>query len=315
MLWIFLIWLRLAHLENYWKKSPERSLTASECQHVADVCDSLEGWDGVGRRFRREGTCVHPWLTHVEIWQKPTQYNKAIQFSSVQSLSRVRLLQPHEPQYARPPCPSPTPRVYRNSCLLSGWCHPTISSSVVPFSSCLQSFPASGSFQMSQFFTSGGQSIGVSASTSVLPMNTWDWSPLVWTGWISLQPKGLSRVLSNTIVQKHKLFGTQLSLESNSHIHMTTWKTIVLTRWTFVGKVMSLLFNMLSRLIITFLPRTEHLLISWLQSPSRSDFGAPKNKVSHCFHYPLIKNNLIIKKEGGNKCIPMADSCWSMAET
>ena len=107
-------------------------------------------------------------------------------------------LQPHELQDARPPCLSPTPGAYPNSCTLSWWCHPTISSSVVPFSSCPQSFPASGSFQMSQLFASGGQSIGVSASTSVLPMNSQDWSPLKWTGWISLQSKGLSRVFSNT---------------------------------------------------------------------------------------------------------------------
>ena len=109
----------------------------------------------------------------------------------------------HEPQHDRPPCPSPTPSVHPNPCPLSRWCHPTISSSVVPFSSCLQSFPAWGSFPMSQFFTSGGQSIGVSASASVLPMNTQDWSPLGWTGWISLQSKGLSRVFSYTTVQKH----------------------------------------------------------------------------------------------------------------
>ena len=130
------------------------------------------------------------------------------QFSSVMSDS----LRPHEPQHARPPCPSPTPGVYPNSCPLSRWCHLTISSSVIPFSSCLQSFPASGSFQMSQLFPSGGQSIGVSASTSVLPVNTQDWSPLGWTGWITLQSKGLSRVFSNTTVQKHQFFGTQLSL-------------------------------------------------------------------------------------------------------
>ena len=118
----------------------------------------------------------------------------------------------HELQHARPPCPSPTSRVYPNSCPLSRLCRPTISSSVIPFSSCLQSFPASGSFQMSQLFTSGGQSIGLSASTSVLPMNTQDWSSLGWTGWISLQSKGLSRVFSNTTVQKHQFFSTQLSL-------------------------------------------------------------------------------------------------------
>ena len=124
-------------------------------------------------------------------------------------------LRPHEPQHARSPCPSPTAGVYPNP--LSQWRHPTISSSVVPFSSCPQSFPASGSFQMIQLLTSGGQSIGV--STSVLPINTQDWSPLGWTGWISLQSKGLSRVFSNTTVQKHQFLGAQLSLQSNSHIH------------------------------------------------------------------------------------------------
>ena len=130
-------------------------------------------------------------------------------------------LQPHGLRHTRPPCPSPTPGAYSNSCPLTRWCHPIISSSVVPFSSCLQSFPASGSFPVSQLFESGGQSIGVSASISVLPMNTQDWSPLGWTGWISLQSKGLSRVFSNTAVQKHHFFGTQLSSPSNSHIH--TW--------------------------------------------------------------------------------------------
>ena len=121
-------------------------------------------------------------------------------------------LQPHELQHARPPCPSSTPGVHPNPRPLSRWCHPTISFSVISFSSCPQSSPASGSFPMSQLFTSCGQSIGVSASTSVLPMNTQDWSPLGWTGWISLQSKGLSRVFSNTTVQKHQFFGTQLSL-------------------------------------------------------------------------------------------------------
>ena len=121
-------------------------------------------------------------------------------------------LQAHESQHTRPPCPSATAQVYPNPCSLRRWCHPTISSSVVPFSSCPQSFPESGSFPMSQFLASGGQSIGVSASTSVLSMNTQDWSPLGWTGWISLQSKGLSRVFSNTTVQKHQFFGAQLSL-------------------------------------------------------------------------------------------------------
>ena len=136
-------------------------------------------------------------------------------FSSVQFSHSVEsnFLQPHGLQYARHPCLSSTPGVDSNSCPLSRWCHPTISSSVViPFSSCLQSFPASGSFQISHFFASGGQSIGVSASASVLPVNIQDWFPLGWTDWISLQSKGLSRVFSNTTVQQHQFFSNQLSL-------------------------------------------------------------------------------------------------------
>ena len=142
----------------------------------------------------------------------------SVQFSrSVVSKS----LQPHELQCARPPCPSPTPGVHSNSCLLSRWCHPAISSSVVPFSSCPQSLPASESFPMSQLFTWGGQSTGVSALASFLPKNTQGWSPLGWTSWISLQSKWLSRVFSNTTVQKHQFFSAQLSSQSSSHIH--TW--------------------------------------------------------------------------------------------
>ena len=133
-------------------------------------------------------------------------------------------LWPHELQHTRPPCPSPTPRIYSNSFPLSQWCHPTISSSVIPFSTRLQSFPASGSFQMSQFFASGSQSIGILAASSVLPMNIQDWSPLWWTGWNFVQSKGLSRDLLNTTVQKHQFFGAQCSLSSNSHIHTWYWK-------------------------------------------------------------------------------------------
>ena len=145
-------------------------------------------------------------------------YHGSIQFSrSVMSDS----LRPHKLQHTKPPCPSPTPGVHPNPCPSSRWCHPTISSSVVPVSSCPQSFPASGCFPVSQLFTSGGHSIGVSASTSVLPMNAQDWSPSAWTSWIFLQSKGLSRVFSNTIVQKHQFFDTQLSLQSNSPIR--TW--------------------------------------------------------------------------------------------
>ena len=156
-------------------------------------------------------------MTHLqETWKKNSDIS--IQFScSVVSYS----LQPHELQHVRLPCPSPTPGACSSSCPLSRWCHPTISPSVVPISFCLQSFPASGSFPMIQFFASGGQSIGVSASASVIPMNIQDWFPLGLTGWISLQSKGLSRVFSNTTVQMHQFFSAQLSSQSNSHIH--TW--------------------------------------------------------------------------------------------
>ena len=142
---------------------------------------------------------------------KHKKFNMAssVEFSCSLVSDSLRL---HGLQHARLPCPSPAPGVYSNSCPLSRWCHPTISSSVVPFSLCLQSFPGSGSFQMSQFFATGGQNIRVSPSASVLPMNIQDWFPLGWTGSISLLSKGLSRVFSNTMVQKHQFFGTQLSL-------------------------------------------------------------------------------------------------------
>ena len=159
-------------------------------------------------------------LTHTQMHTFPDTYQEADSFKMVDYFSSVQFsrsvvsnsLRPHGPQQARPPCPSPAPGVYSNSCPLSQWCHPAISSSVIPFSSCLQFFSASGSFQMSQLFASGGQSIWVSASATVLPMNTQDWFPFGWTGWISLQSKGLSRVFSNTTVQKHQFFGAQLSL-------------------------------------------------------------------------------------------------------
>ena len=146
-------------------------------------------------------------------------------------------LQLHGVQHSRHSSPSPTSRDPSNSCPLSQWCHPTISSSVFPFSSHLQYFPALGFFPVSQFFASGAQSFGVSASTSVLPVNIQDWLSLGWTGWISLQSKGFSTVFTNITVQKYQFFSVQLSLWSNSHIH--TGKAIALTIWTFVGKVMS----------------------------------------------------------------------------
>ena len=187
----------------------------------------------------------------------------------------------HGLQHTRPPCPSPAPRACLNSCPLNQWCHPTIASSVIPFS-CLKSFPASGSFLMCQLFTSGGQSIEALVSASVLPMNIQDWFPLGLTGLNSLRSKGLSKVFSNTTVQKHQFLSVQPSLWSNSHIH--TWlleKKHRFDYWIFVGKIMSLFFNMLSRFVIAFLPRSKCLLISWLQSPSE----AQENKVCHCFYW------------------------------
>ena len=205
----------------------------------------------------------------------------SVQFScSVVSSS----LWSHGLQYARLLCPSPTPGVDPNSCLWSWWCHPTISSSVVPFSSLLQSFPVSGSFQMSQFFASGGQSTGVSAS--VLPANIQYWFLLGWTGWISLLSKGLKSLKSllrhsSSVLRHSPFFIVQLS-----HPYITTGKTKALTTWTFVGEVISLLFNMLSRLVITFLPRSKCLLISWWQTLSAVILEPKKIKsvtVFHCF--------------------------------
>ena len=175
-------------------------------------------------------------------------------------------LRPHELQHARLPCPSPSPRVCSDLCPLSWWCYLAISSSI-PFSSCLQSFPASGSFLVSQLFTSGGQIIGTSASASVLPMNIQDWLPLVWFLLVwSPFSKGLSRVFYIPTVQRHQFFSAEPSLWSN--FHMTTRKSIALTIWTFVNKMMPLLFNMLSRFVIAYLPRSKHLFISWVQWPS-----------------------------------------------
>ena len=173
----------------------------------------------------------------------------------------------HGVQHSRLPHPSLSPGVCSNSCPLSWWCHPTISSFVVPFSACLQPFPASGASTMCQLFTSGGQSVGASASASVLPMNIEDWFPLGRTALICLLSPGLSRLLQNHISKC--CFGSQpFFIVQLSHPYMTIGKTIALTRRTFVGKVMSLLFNMLSRLVIAFLPSCKRLLILWLQSPS-----------------------------------------------
>ena len=157
----------------------------------------------------------------------------------------------HEPQHARPPCPSPTPGVHQNPCSLCQWCHPIILSSVVPFSSCPQSFPASPSFQMSQLFASDGKNIGVSASTSDPPMNTQDWSPLGWLVDLLAVQGTLKRRLQHHS-SKASIFRRSGFFKSNSHIHTWPLEKPDLTRWTFIGKVMSLLFNMLSSLVITF---------------------------------------------------------------
>ena len=234
---------------------------------------------------------AHWWVKHspgpvLAYWFSSVQFSHSVVSDSLQC---------HGLQHTRLPCPSPTPRVYSNSCLLHWWYHPTTSTSVIPFSSRLQSFPASGSFQMSQFFASGGQSIGVSASASVLPMNIQDWFPLGWTGWISLMSKWLSRVFSNTTVQKYQFFNSQPSLWSNgSHPYTITVKTIVLTGWTFVGKVMSMLFNILSRFVIAFLPRSKCLFISWLQSLS-AVILKPQNIKSSIALFPLFPHLFAMK--------------------
>ena len=192
-------------------------------------------------------------------------------------------LWPHGMQHARPPCPSPTPGACSNSCPLSQWCHPAISSSVVPFSSRLQSIPASWSFQISQFFASGDQSIGVSASASVLPI---EYSGLIsfrmdWLALLAVQGT-LKSLFKHHSSKASILWHSAFFIVQLSRPYMTTGKTIALTRWTFVNKVISLLFNMLSRLVTTFLPRTKCLLISWLQSPSTVILEPPKI-VCHCF--------------------------------
>ena len=193
-------------------------------------------------------------------------------FSSVQFSHSVvsNTLRLHELQHARLPCPSSTPRACSDSCPLCWGYHPTVSPSVVPFSSCLQSFPSLGTFQMNQFFTSDGQSIGISASMSVLPMYVQDWLPLGLTGLISLPSKGLSRIFSNwfKIINSSELSFLCSPTPTPIHDYWKEKKNIALTRWTFVSKVTSLLFNILSRLVKAFLPRSKHLLISWLQSPS-----------------------------------------------
>ena len=198
------------------------------------------------------------------------QFSRSVVFDS---------LPPHELQHVRPPCPSPIPGVHPNPHPSSRWCHSAISSSVIPFSSCPQSLPASGSFPMSQLFPWGGQSTGVSASASELPMNTQDWSPLGmdWLDLLAVQGT-LKSLLQNHSSKASILWHSAFFTVQFSHPSMTTGKTIALTRWTFAGKVISLLFNILSRLVVTFLPRRKRLFISWLQSPPAVILEPPKIK-------------------------------------
>ena len=190
-------------------------------------CTRYPGKSGSLSSGHRTGKGQFSFQLQRKVLPKNAQTISSVQFShSVVSDS----LWPYEPQQTRLPCPSPTPRAHPNLCPRSRWCHPTISSSVAPFLSCPQSFRASESFQMSELFASGGQSIRVSASTSVLLTNTQNWSPSGWTGWISLQSKGLSRVFCNTTIQKHQFLGVQPFMVQLSHLYMTTGKTIALTK-------------------------------------------------------------------------------------
>ena len=220
--------------------------------------------------------------------------DRIFRFSSVQFSRSVvsDSLPPQGPQHTRPLCPSPAPGIYSNSCLLSWWCHPTISSSVVPLSSHLQSFPASGSFQMSQLFTSGGQSMAVSTSTSVLPMKH---SGLIsfrmdWLDLLGVQGT-LKSLLQHHSSKASVLLCSAFFIVQLSHPHMTTGKTIALTRWTVICKVMSLLFKMLSRLVITFLPRSISVVYAMAAVTICCDFGAQKIKSATANNQINLINN------------------------
>ena len=209
-----------------------------------------------------------------------------VESSSVQSLSHVQLFATHGLQHAKLPCPSPTPRVYSSSCPSSRWCHLTISSSVIPFSSCLQFFPASGSFQMSQLFSSGGQSIGVSASASVLPMNIQDWFPLGLTGWISLLSKGLKSLLQHHSFKASILWRSAFFIVQLSHPYMTIGKIIALIRWTFVDNVSAFWYAVW---VGHSFSSKEQASFNFMAAVTIcNDFGAQENKVYHWFHcFPI----------------------------
>ena len=216
----------------------------------------------------------------------------------------------HGLQHTRLLCPSPSHRVCSNSCPLSRWCHPTISPSVIPFSSCFQSFPASGSFPMSQLFTSGGQSIGASASALVLPVSIQGWFPLGLTGWISLQSKGLKSLLQLHSLKASILRHSAFFIAQLSCLYMTIQKTIALTIQTFVDKVRSLLFNMLSRLVIAFLPRSRCLLIYWPQSPSTVILELKKIK---SVTVSIVSLSICHEMMGPDPMI-LAFQCWVLSQ-
>ena len=255
---------------------------------------------GEGGSRRRGYMYIHTTYTQLiclAAQQKLAQYYKAIICCCCSVTQSCPTLRPHGLQHTRPPCPSPTSRACSNSCPLSQWCYPTVLSFVIPFSSCLQSFPASGFFLMSWFFASGGQSIGASASASVLPMNIQDWFPLglfsFRIDWFDLP--GVQGSL-NSLLPHHSwkasiLWYSAFFTVQLSHPCMITGKTIALTIWTFVGKVMSLLFNILFRFVIAFLPRSKHLLISWPESPSAVNLE-PK-KILQWLHF-LKKKCLLV---------------------
>ena len=228
--------------------------------------ESVKQWCKSGKE--KQTLYINAYKWNLEKWYSSIHFSHSVMSNSLWPIDRST---PGLPVHQQLP-------VYPDSCPLSPWCHPTISSSLVPFSSCLQSFPAWGSFLMSQLFTLGSQSIGVSASTSVLPMNTQDCSPLGWTGLISLLSKGLKGLLQHHSSKASILRCSAFFIVQLSHPYVNTGKTIALTRQTFVDKVMSLFFNMLSRLVITFLPKSMCLLISWLQSPSAQILEPPKVK-------------------------------------
>ena len=257
-----------------------------DCLQVSKDLITIFDWEPAGGQVASFQRAACACSTERHIWSQcklllffpvPSTKVGVRAISSVQLLSHVPLLATPWTAAHQASLSITTPRVYSNSCPLSRWCHPTMSSSVIPFS-WLQSFPTSGTFKMSQLFTSSGRSIGVSASTWVLPMNSQDWFPLGWIGWISCSPRDSQEPSPTRQFKSINSWCPAFFMVQLSHLYMTTGKTRALIRWTFVGKVMSQLFNRLSRLLITFLPRNKRLLISWLHSPSAVIWEPPKIK-------------------------------------